>query len=72
MEVLGAGLVIIGIINGVKLAELENKKSFYYFCGAVVLGVVFGFLNAFGLTGWENGLTIALQSSGLYKLVQVA
>lgn len=71
MEVVEASLVLIGLINGVKLFELEDKRSFYYFVGAVVLGVLFGVLHLFGVPSIEAGVILALQSSGLYKLAQV-
>lgn len=71
MEVIEAGLIIIGIINGVKLAELKDKKPFYYFLLALGLGVAFGAMHLFGVANIEAGLVLALQSSGLYKLVQI-
>lgn len=72
MEIVYGGLIIIGIINGVKLAELPDKRSFYYFLLALALGIVFGFLGMFGIRGVEAGIVLALQSSGLYKLVKIA
>lgn len=71
MDTIEAGLIIIGIVNGIKLFELPDKKSFIYFCIAVVIGIVFGALNLFGVAGVEAGLVIALSSSGLYKLAKV-
>ncbi|KKR00167.1 MAG: hypothetical protein UT24_C0016G0056 [Candidatus Woesebacteria bacterium GW2011_GWB1_39_12] len=68
MEQLTSVAVVIGFINGVKLFENPDKKSFMYFCFAIVLGVVFGFLKLFGISGIENGLIVALTSSGLYKI----
>lgn len=60
--------VIIGCVNGLRLLENPNKTSFYYFCVAVVLGIIFGFFKLFGVTGIEQGLLIALASSGFYKV----
>ena len=68
MEQLTSVAVIIGFINGVKLFENPDKKSFYYFCLALVLGVVFGYSKFFGMNGIENGLLVALASSGLYTV----
>lgn len=68
MEQLTSVAVIIGFINGVKLFENPDKKSFIYFCLALVFGVVFGYLKFFGINGVENGLIVALASSGLYTV----
>jgi len=68
MEQLTSISVIIGFINGIKLFENPDKKSFMYFCFAIVLGVVFGYFKFFGISGVENGLIVALASSGLYKI----
>ena len=61
---------IVGIINGAKLYQEQDKSSFVYFCLAVGVGVVFGAVGLFGLT-IETGLLAALASSGLYKVAQV-
>ena len=58
---------IIGLINGIKLLENPDKKSFYYFLGAVLTGLVFGYFKVFGLTV-ETGIIAGLSSSGLYKI----
>jgi len=44
-----------------------DKTGFYLFCAAVVLGLLFGALQWFGLT-LESGLIAALASSGLYQV----
>lgn len=67
MENIQAGLVIIGIVNGVRLYQLPDKRGFYYFMLAFALGVVGGLLHLFGLT-LETGMVIALSSSGLYRV----
>jgi len=69
MENIIAMSAIIGLINGVKLLENPDKKSFYYFLGAVGLGLVFGFFKVFGLN-IETGLISALASSGLYTVAK--
>ena len=65
-----ATAAIIGLINGVKLLELPDKKSFYYFLLAMLAGVL---ARAFGLLGLnlESGIFTALASSGLYKTATV-
>jgi hypothetical protein len=62
---------IIGIINGAKLAMLEDKTSFIYFCIAIVIGIVFGVFKVYGLD-LESGLLTALASSGLYTVAKRA
>ena len=69
MENLQSIAVIIGIVNGVQLATLPDKKPFLFFLLAVAVGVVFGLLHYFGLTV-EAGILAALASSGLYKVSQ--
>ncbi len=70
MEQLTSVEVIIGFINGIKLFENPDKRSFMYFCFALILGIVFGYFKFFGISGIENGLTVALASSGLYVIVK--
>lgn len=66
-----AGAVIIGLVNGFRLLEQPDKRGFYYFLGAVAMGVLFGAIGWFGLPSIEVGLTVALGSSGLYRVGQV-
>jgi hypothetical protein len=61
--------VIIGIVNGVKLAS-PSVVGFISFLLALGLGLLFGAIGMFGLT-IETGIVAALVSSGLYKLAQV-
>ena len=68
MEQLSSVAAIIGFINGLKLFENPDKKSFMYFCFSVILGIVFGYFKFFGITGIENGLLIGLGASGLYTI----
>jgi len=71
--------VIIGIVNGVALADAQFTQegkppritSFVKFVLAMLFGLLFGFLHFFGLAGIEMGIIAALASSGLYKLAQV-
>ena len=70
MDNVVATAAIIGLINGAKLLELPDKKSFYYFLLALVAGVIAGFFGLFELT-LESGILTALASSGLYKTAQV-
>ena len=59
--------VLIGLVNGARLFNQEDKTGFYYFLLAVGLGVVFGLVGFFGLTV-ETGIMAALASSGLYQV----
>jgi hypothetical protein len=68
MENIQAIAVIVGLVNGARLLEV-NRKGFYYFLGAVVAGVVFGAFHFFGLT-IETGIVSALAGSGLYRVAQ--
>ena len=68
MEQLTSVAAIVGLINGLKLFENSDKKPFYYFLAALLFGVIFGYLKFFGIDGIEQGLLIALASSGFYKL----
>lgn len=67
--------VITGVVNGIalataKLPNIETFKGFINFVIAVVLGLVFGALHFFGLSGVEAGIVAALAASGLYKFTQ--
>ena len=70
MDTVTAIAVIIGIVNGAKLAQQADKKPFIYFCVALALGLVFGIVHLFGLN-IQMGIIVALASSGLYKTAQV-
>lgn len=66
-----AGGAIIGILNGASLFRKADKTGFIFFCLAVALGLAFGYLKWFGLPTPEVGLLVALNSSAVYKLVQL-
>lgn len=67
MENIQALAVIIGAVNGVRLLKAQDLWGFIFFVSAIVVGVVLGFLNYFGLTV-ETGIVAALASSGLYRV----
>lgn len=69
MENVIAMSAIIGLINGVKLFENPDKRSFFYFCAALLVGLLFGYLKLFGLN-IESGILAALSSSGLYTVAK--
>ena len=65
--------VIIGLVNGVRLAfdtTDKYRKGLIFFGVALVVGLLFGALGWFGLTP-ESGIVAALASSGLYRLTQI-
>lgn len=66
-----AGAVIIGLVNGVKMSFPNVRKAYAYGI-SLALGLIFGALHYFGLRGIEDGIIVALASSGLYKLAQKA
>jgi uncharacterized membrane protein len=67
MDNLQAIAVIIGIVNGIRLLQAQNKWGFIFFCCAVGVGLILGALHFFGLS-IETGLVAALASSGLYRV----
>lgn len=68
MENVNALAAIVGIVNGFQLFQ-TNRTGFIYFCIALGVGLLLGFVNFFGLTP-ETGLLAALASSGYYKVAQ--
>ena len=62
-----AGLVIVGIVNGVRLLQEKSVWGFIFFVVALVAGAVLGFFHLFGLT-LETGIVAGLGSSGLYRV----
>lgn len=62
-----AGLVIVGIVNGVRLLHEKSFWGFLFFLIALASGVLFGFLGYYGLTV-ETGIVAGLGSSGLYRI----
>lgn len=67
MDIVNATAAIIGLINGLKLFELPDKKSFYYFLASVIIGAVFGVVHIFKLD-LETGILLGLSASGYYKI----
>ena len=67
MDNLQAMAVVIGIVNGIRLAKENDKWGFILFTIALIVGVGLGLLRYFGLTV-ETGIVIALASSGLYRI----
>ena len=66
-----ATFVLIGFVNGIQFAVNRDWKAFVYFSTATVGGVVLGYLRWFGLPGMEMGLAIGVNSSGVYKGLQL-
>lgn len=69
MENLQAAAVIIGIVNGVRLAKAKETWGVIFFAIALATGVILGLLNLFGLT-LETGIVAALASSGVYRAAE--
>lgn len=68
LEQLGvASAVIIGLVNGVRLASQYDKWGFILFASGVGFGVILGALGYFGLTV-ETGLAVAIGGSGIYQV----
>ena len=70
MENIEAIAAIVGLINGFRLWQAPDKGGFYLFAGAVIVGLVFGYLEWFSLSGVEAGLIAALASSGVYRVAE--
>jgi len=64
---LQAMAVIVGLVNGFRLAKDQDKWGLAFFVTALVLGVIFGVFGLFGLD-LETGIIAALASSGLYRV----
>ena len=67
LDNLQAMAVVIGIVNGIRLAREADKWGLILFGCAMVVGVLFGLLGLFGLN-IETGIVVALASSGLYRV----
>lgn len=67
MDNVQAGLVIVGIVNGVRLLKEKSVWGFVFFLVALLTGIALGVLHTFGLT-IETGIVAALASSGLYRV----
>ena len=70
MDTISAGLVIVGIVNGIRLLQEKNVWGFIFFVTALAAGIILGILHLFGLT-IEVGLLTGIGSSGLYRVGQV-
>lgn len=68
MDNLTAGAIIIGLVNGVRLAS-DKVTPFIAFLISLGAGLVFGAFHLFGLTV-ETGIAVALASSGLYQVAK--
>lgn len=64
-----ASAIIIGIINQIK-AQVPKATGLVGFLIALALGVAFGYLHWFGLSGIEAGFTAGLISSGAYTVAK--
>ena len=64
---LQAMAVVVGLVNGIRLAQEKSKWGLIFFGSALVFGVGFGLLGLFGLN-LETGIVVALASSGLYRI----
>lgn len=70
MDNVQAGLVVVGLVNGVRLwfdVNDTGHKSFILFAVALVAGLLLGLLHFYGLTV-ETGLLVAIGSSGAYQI----
>lgn len=65
-----ASFAIIGLINGLGFALDKNWRSFAYFMAGLAAGVLFGYLQWFGLPSVEMGVLVGLDASGVYKVAQ--
>lgn len=70
-ENLIAGGAIIGIVNAIQM-QFPAVKGLGGVCIAVLLGIVMGLSHYFGVKGVEDGIMIALASSGVYKIASKA
>lgn len=66
-ENLEAMAVIVGLVNGIRLAREQDKWGLILFICAMVAGVLLGLFGLFGLD-LETGIVAALASSGLYRI----
>ncbi len=71
MEAITGATAIIGMVNGINFLFEGQWKAFGKFAAALIVGMVFGYLNWFGIKGIEQGLAVALSSSGIYKITQI-
>lgn len=62
--------VLIGFVNGVKLAINNNWRGFGFFMTAVISGIIFGYLGWFTIPSVEVGFALGVASSGMYEVGQ--
>jgi len=71
MDNIQGGLVIVGIVNGVRLLQEAQISKDYWgfilFVIALLTGILLGLLHLFGLD-LQTGILVALGSSGLYRI----
>lgn len=63
-----AGAIIIGIVNGVRLAS-DKITPFIGFLVGLFAGILLGAFGFFGLT-IETGIVAALAASGVYQVAK--
>ena len=68
MENFNAIAVIIGVVKGISLG-VPQITSLQAFLLSLVLGIVLGLLNYFGLTV-ETGIVASLSATGLYQVAK--
>lgn len=66
-----AATVIVGFVNGVRLAANFRKDPwpFILFLCGLGAGILFGFLHYYGLT-IESGIAVAIGGSGVYQIAK--
>jgi hypothetical protein len=66
-----ATFALIGLINWMNFGFDGNWKSFAKVGIAVVAGSVFGYFQVFGIPSIEIGFALGINSSGVFKGLQV-
>lgn len=66
-QTIQAGLVIVGVVNGIRLLQEKSYWGFIFFVCSLVVGIILGALHFFGLS-IETGIVAGLGASGLYRL----
>jgi hypothetical protein len=70
-ENLMAGSAIIAIVNAIQM-QFPQVKGLWGILIAILLGLGMGYMHLFGVSGLDQGLIIALASSGVYKVASKA
>lgn len=65
-----AAAAVIGLINGVRLLKAGDRWGFIFFAMAILAGILFGYMNWFGVPSIEIGLLVGLASSGFYRVAE--